>query len=174
VTAVLTAERIASLLGLVPLRAEGGYFAETYRSAETVPASALPPRYRGERTIGTAIYYLLTPDAFSALHRLRSDEVFHFYLGHAVEMLHLWPDGSGRVVVLGPDLERGMRPQIAVPQGVWQGARLVPGGTFALLGTTVAPGFEHADYEGANREELAKAYAQFEDLIVALTRRAEP
>src|SRR5581483_11176343 len=95
----------------------------------------------------TAIYYLLTPDTVSAMHRLATDEIFHFYLGDPVEMLQLRPDGSHRVAILGPDLDAGQRPQIVVPRGVWQGARLVPGGRFALLGTTVAPGFDYADYE---------------------------
>jgi predicted cupin superfamily sugar epimerase len=82
----------------------------------------------------------LTPDTFSALHRLASDEVFHFYLGDPVEMLQVWPDGSHRVVLIGTDLAAGERPQVVVPRGIWQGARLRPGGRFALLGTTVAPG----------------------------------
>jgi predicted cupin superfamily sugar epimerase len=83
------------------------------------------------------------------MHRLRSDEVFHFYLGDEVEMLQLWPDGTGRRVGLGSDLAAGMLPQTVVPQGVWQGSRLVRGGRFALLGCTVSPGFDYADFESA-------------------------
>jgi uncharacterized protein len=135
-----TVEALRALLGLVPHPIEGGFFTETYRSADLLPGDTLPARYRGPRAAATAIYYLLTPETFSAMHRLGSDEIFHFYLGDPVEMLQLAPDGSHRVVVIGPDLEAGQRPQVVVPRGVWQGARLRPGGRLALLGTTVAPG----------------------------------
>ncbi len=167
---MLSADRVRSLLGLVPHPDEGGDFVETYRSDDIVTADALPRRYASPRTLGTAIYYLVTPDGSSVMHRLRSDEVFHFYLGDPVEMLQLFPDGTGRLVVLGPDLERGMQPQAVVPSGVWQGARLIDGGAWALLGTTVAPGFDHADYEAGRRDDLVEAYPQFQELIVALTR----
>jgi predicted cupin superfamily sugar epimerase len=129
----------------------------------------LPSRYSGPRAFGTCIYYLLTPTTFSAMHRLQSDEIFHFYLGDPVEMLQLWPDGSGKIVTLGSDLQAGMHPQVIVPRGVWQGARLVAGGKFALLGCTVAPGFDFADYEHGRREELIRDYPQFRERIVALT-----
>ena len=104
------------------------------------------------------------------MHRLASDEVFHIYLGDPVEMLQLFPNGSGNVVTLGQDLEKGMRPQVVVPRGVWQGSRLVPGGRFALLGTTVAPGFEFADYEQGRRDDLLEAYPAFREIILALAR----
>lgn len=157
-------------LGLVPHPAEGGYFNETYRSEEKIGEGALPARYGGERSVSTAIYYLLTADSFSAMHRLASDEVFHFYMGDPVEMLHLLPNGEGRVVTLGTDILAGQEPQVVVPRDVWQGARLVPGGAYALLGTTVAPGFEFADFEGGRRDVLTEAYPEFAGLIAALTR----
>ncbi len=119
------------------------------------PRAALPSRYGGARAAGTAIYYLLTPDTFSAMHRLASDEIFHFYLGDPVEMLHLHPDGTHQVLVIGPDLEAGQRPQVIVPRHTWQGARLIPGGRYALLGTTVAPAFDYTDYETAPRARPA-------------------
>jgi uncharacterized protein len=161
---------LIALLGLAPHPREGGHFAETYRSDERVPPGALPARYAGARALGTAIYYLLTPETLSPLHRLASDEIFHFYLGDPVEMLLLHPDGSSGVALLGTDLAGGMRPQRVVPRGVWQGARLRPGGRWALLGTTVAPGFEYADYEDGRREELLAAYPAQTRLIEALTR----
>jgi predicted cupin superfamily sugar epimerase len=167
---MITADQVKTLLRLAPHPAEGGFFTETYRSEERVAGGALPVRYGGPRALGTAIYYLLTPDTFSAMHRLASDEIFHFYLGDPVEMLHLFPDGSGHVVTLGPDLLKGMRPQVVVPRGVWQGLRLVPGGCFALLGTTVAPGFDLADYEHAGRDHLLPQYPAFRHSILALTR----
>jgi predicted cupin superfamily sugar epimerase len=167
---MVTAAQVISALRLQPHPREGGYFVETYRSQEELPSGALPTRYPGPRSVSTAIYYLLTPETFSEMHRLRSDEVFHFYLGSPVEMLHLWPDGSGQVVTLGTDLAADMRPQVVVPRGVWQGARLRPGGDFALLGTTVAPGFDYADYEAGDRDVLVKAYPAFRESIEALTR----
>ncbi len=166
---MITAEEIIKLLDLKPHPSEGGYFAETYRSAETLAPGALPARYSGPRAAATAIYYLLTPTTFSAMHRLRTDEMFHFYLGDPVEMLQLWPDGSGRTLVLGSDLRHGMKPQAVVPRGVWQGSRLRKGGKFALMGTTVSPGFDFADYEAGSREQLAGAYPGFRETITALT-----
>jgi predicted cupin superfamily sugar epimerase len=130
----------------------------------------LPTRYTGERSFGTAIYFLLTPETFSAMHKLASDEVYHFYLGDPVELLCLREDGSGEVLTIGIDLDHGMRPQVAVPHGVWQGSRLRPGGKFALLGTTVTPGFEFADFELADRELLSRNYPNFSQMIRELTR----
>ena len=166
----MTVEEIKRLLGLVPLEPEGGFFAETYRSTDVFAAGSAGAGRRDERSLSTAIYYLLDGGSFSALHRLRADELFHFYLGDPVEMLHLHPDGTGRLHVLGPDLGAGMRPQVVVPRGVWQGTRLLAGGRFALLGTTVAPGFDSADFETGRRDELISAYPAFRERIVALTR----
>jgi len=167
---MLSAEQIKALLHLKPHPVEGGYFAETYRSDIYIEREALPARYEGGRSAATAIYYLLTPDSFSALHRLKTDEVFHFYAGDPVEMLQLFPDGKGRILTLGNDIERGMQPQVIVPHGVWQGSRLVAGGEFAHLGTTMSPGFDFADYETGQRESLLNSYPEFKDLITALTR----
>jgi predicted cupin superfamily sugar epimerase len=165
----MIAEEIIDLLQLKPHPKEGGFFSETWRADETIPVNALPARYSGTRAFGTCIYYLLTPTTFSAMHRVASDEVFHFYMGDAVEMLQLPPDGTGRTVVLGSDLRAGMRPQVIVPRGVWQGSRLMTGGAFALLGATVAPGFEFADYEHGRRDDLLRLGPQFRDRILALT-----
>ncbi|MFB3883573.1 MAG: cupin domain-containing protein [Thermodesulfobacteriota bacterium] len=167
---MITAEQIKTLLNLKPHPKEGGYFAETYRSEETIPEEALPKRYHGDRPYATAIYYFVTPESFSMIHRLKSDEIFHFYLGDPVEMLQLYPDGTGRMITLGSNLLSGMAPQILVPKGVWQGARLRHGGRFALLGTTVSPGFELVDYEAGERDQLLKSYPEFRDLILALTK----
>lgn len=164
-----SADDLIRLLGLQPHPKEGGFFRETYRAAESIPAEALPARYRSARSHATCIYYLLTPGTFSALHLLQSDEIFHFYLGDPVRMLQLGPDGSGRTIVLGPDLFAGQQVQVVVPRGVWQGSVLEPGGAFALLGCTVAPGFEYVDYEHGRREELRRAYPQFADWIERLT-----
>ena len=167
---MITEEEIIALLNLKPHLEEGGYFVETYRSEELLLPGTLPDGYEGRRCYGTAIYYFLTPDTFSAVHRLKSDEIFHFYLGDPVEMLQLWPDGSGKVLLLGTDMVVGMRPQVIVPRRVWQGARLRPGRSFALLGTTVSPGFEYEDYETGQRDSLVRTYPDFRDLIIALTK----
>ena len=165
---MLTAEQIRELLQMRPHPIEGGFFAETYRGVPVVPQSLLPG-YPGDRAISTAIYYLLTPDAFSAMHRVRGDEMFHFYLGDPVEMLQLKEDGSGEVIVLGQEIAAGMRLQHNVPGGVWQGSRVRAGGKYALLGTTMAPGFEYEDYETGKRDELVHKYPDFAELIRART-----
>jgi predicted cupin superfamily sugar epimerase len=167
---MLTAEELIDLLDIKPLPLEGGLFRETYRSADLLPSSALPQRYTKEKSAGTAIYYLHTPQTFSALHRLPTDEVYHFYLGDPVEMLQLWPEGNGRVVILGQDLRAGQLVQVVVPEGVWHGSRLRPGGSFALLGTTMAPGFDFADYEAATHEDLVLRFPEFASVIKQLTR----
>lgn len=169
---MITAKRIKYLLNLQPLPDEGGLYAEMYRSEERIPDVVLPDRYIGDRPYSSAIYYLLEPDNFSAMHRLISDEIYHFYLGDPVELLLLLPDGTGKVVLLGPDMEHGMRPQFVVPRGVWQGSRLIPGGKFALMGTTVSPGFDFHDFELANRIDLLDTYPgnEFGNMIVHLTR----
>jgi uncharacterized protein len=166
----MTAEEIRRLLQLEAHPCEGGYFRQTWKSEEEVPLTALPSRYSSARAAGTAIYYLLEPSTFSEMHRLISDEVFHFYYGDPVEMLQLWPDGSSRVVRLGNDLASGLLPQLVVPKGIWQGSRLVPGGSVALIGCTVSPGFDYADYETGARTDLVREYPASAELIEILTR----
>src|SRR5690349_11425724 len=124
-----TAERLIELLDLQPLTGEGGYFRQTWVAADTIPATGLPARYGRAKPAGTAIYYLVTDadDGFSALHRLPTDEVFHFYLGDPVEQLLLHPDGRSERVILGSALVAGQRVQHVAPAGSWQGTRLVPG-----------------------------------------------
>jgi predicted cupin superfamily sugar epimerase len=167
----MTADEVKEVLGLVPHPKEGGCFVRTYEAAETIPAEAFKDgRYAGARRTGTAIYYLLEPGTFSEMHRLASDEVFHLYMGDAVEMLQLAADGSGRVVVIGTDLRAGERPQVVVERGVWQGAQLREGGSWALMGCSVSPGFEFEDYEAGRREELVAGWGEFAGMIEVLTR----
>ena len=150
---MLTAKQIQELLKLQPLQPEGGHFAETYRSA-----------------FSSAIYYMLTPDTFSAMHRLPGDEMYHFYLGDPVEMLLLKPDGTVETVLLGQNISAGMRVQHAVAGGTWQGSRLAPGGKFALMGTTMAPGFDPKEYEPGKRDALSAQYPAYAPLIAFLTK----
>jgi predicted cupin superfamily sugar epimerase len=149
----MNARDIIRFLKLQKHPLEGGYYAETYRSKLT-----------------TAIYYLLTPECFSEMHRLKSDEIFHFYLGSPVEMLQLFPDGRGEIVRMGVDLLNGALPQVVVPGRVWQGCRLLPGGQFALLGTTMSPGFLLSEYESGKPEELIGRYPDHRELVTCLTR----
>jgi uncharacterized protein len=167
-----TAAQLIEYLGLEPLTIEGGLFRQSYVAAESIAAEALPQRYRGPRTFGGAIYYLLTSeaDSFSALHRLETDEIYHFYLGDPVEMLLLYADGRGERIVLGPDILHGQHVQFVVPRGVWQGSRVLAGGSFALMGTTMAPGFDLADWAEGKRDSLRREYPEHAELIRALTR----
>jgi predicted cupin superfamily sugar epimerase len=169
----LQIEEIIAALGLRPLPGEGGLFAETYRSIGTIPAGFLPEPFAPVvHVFGTAIYFLLSPapDSFSALHRLCADEVYHFYLGDPIEMLLLEPDGGSRSVILGQDLRAGQRLQFVVPGGVWQGSRLIPGGRYALLGTSMAPGYEPLEFELGEREVLSRLYPRAGESIARLTR----
>ena len=159
------ADDIIRLLDLQPLAMEGGFFRETYRSTRRLTPSCLGAPFKQEKAAGTAIYYLLTPETSSALHRLPTDEIFHHYCGGAVEMLQLWPDGRTSIVLLGSDLPAGQRPQVVVPAGVWQGSRLLPGAEFALMGTTMAPGFDYADFESGVRDYLIGCYPAEEAMI---------
>ena len=167
---MLTAAQVRDLLKLKPLPTEGGYFAETYKSELLIPGDALPAPFGGPRSLATAIFYMLTPETFSAMHRLRADELYHFYLGDPVELLELHPDGTGSLVTLGQDIAAGMRLQHLVRAGVWQGSRLIKGGAWALLGTTVSPGFEFADFELGERGSLQSLYPQHAQMVAALTR----
>ena len=165
------AGQVIKALGLRPHPIEGGFFRETYRSAESIPASSLPSAHlaRADRSFGTAIYYLLTADTFSEMHRLPTEEVFHLYLGGPARMLLLFPDGQGREVEIGSDVLAGQQPQVIVPPGVWQGTRLEPGVDFALMGATMAPGFDYADYE-QGRSDLIDQYPAYSEVIRKLTR----
>src|SRR5580698_8112217 len=168
----LTADEVKRLLGLAPHPREGGWFVQMYQASEMISAENFAnDRYDGPRRTGTAIYYLLEPDTFSEMHVLESDEIFHHYAGDAVEMLQLHPDGSSGRVVIGKDLKAGERPQVVVPRGVWQGSRLLAGGSWALLGCSVSPGFEFEDYEEGLRGELINGWPEWGEMILGLTRR---
>jgi predicted cupin superfamily sugar epimerase len=160
----MTAEEIKALLKLKPHPVEGGWFRRTYTSPVSVALLG------GVRPYGTAIYYLLEAETFSEMHVLTSDEIFHFYLGDPVEMLQLHPDGHSVLLTLGPDLKDGQSVQLVVPAGVWQGTRLIEGGKVALLGCTVTPGFDFADYRNAGADELIAKWPHEAERIRKLTR----
>ena len=166
---MLTAEQIIEMFKMKPLEPEGGYFVETSRAEETIKTEALPERYKSEKSLYTSILYLLTPDTQSMLHRLPTDEIYHFHLGDPVVMLQLHPSGQVELITLGHNLQAGERVQVRVPRGVWRGSVLRDGGTYALLGTTMAPGFDYADYEPGDRQQLTERFPGFADLIARLT-----
>lgn len=155
----MTAKEIIDVLGLEPLEEEGGMFKCMYVNRHKI----------GEAPATQAIYYLLTENSFSHLHRLTSDEVWHFYLGDPVELCCLHEDGTYEIKVLGRDLGAGERPQHVVMEGTWQGARLKEGGKLALLGTQMCPCFTEGCYSHGNREELLKKYPEAKEYIEALT-----
>jgi predicted cupin superfamily sugar epimerase len=159
ITGRLSAGEVIRLLGLEPLVNEGGMIGATYRSQTTI----------GEKSLCSAIYFFLSGKAFSHLHRLPTDEVYHFYAGDTVEMLMLLPGGKGERLLLGNDLISGERPQIVMPAGCWQGSHLAPGGDWALMGTTMSPGFVPGDYEHGNAGFLISRYPDFAPLIEQLT-----
>jgi predicted cupin superfamily sugar epimerase len=150
---------------------EGGYYRESYRAGLTIPAAALPPEYKGGRAASTAIYFLLDGESVSALHRLRSDELWHFYLGGTLLVQVIESSGACLEIRLGNDLAAGETLQAVVKAGSWFGAKLLDQTSFALVGCTVAPGFDFPDFELAKRSELLQQYPQHRRVIEELARR---
>lgn len=159
---------LISRLGLSP-HPEGGYYAETYRSPGRIPAAALPPGFSGERAHSTAILYLLPEGQKSNFHRLRQDEVWHFYQGGPLRLVLIHPDGRAAEVLLGSEIEKGQHFQYAVPAGTWFAAGPKPGSVYSLCGCTVAPGFDFADFELASGPELKKTFPSLYGLIDEFT-----
>ncbi len=165
------AARLIDRLGLVR-HPEGGYFRETYRSTVVIPRESLPPRYGAPRVAMTSIYFLLAGNDFSAFHRLASDEIWHFYSGGGL-LLYVLDEGGLAIHHLGTRWDAGEVPQAVVRASSWMGARLADSDSYALVGCTVAPGFEFEDFELAPRDELLVRYPQHRSLILSLTRSTE-
>lgn len=165
----LTAAQWVAALELQP-HPEGGWFRETYRSDDGVAAAHLPSRYGGPRAFCTSIYFLLEGAQFSAFHRLKSDELWHYHAGGALLVWMIEPAGTLRVERVGADPASGDRLQLVIPAGTWFAARPVARGGYTLIGCTVAPGFDFADFELARREDLADRFPQHRPLIHELTR----
>jgi len=162
----LSAEEVIALLGLAP-HPEGGYFAEVFRSPLAVSSATHP----GARSASTAIYFLLKAGELSALHRVRSDEVWHHYAGDALE-LHAFTDSAHTCHRLGRDFSAGERPLVVIAAGVWQAARLVERSShgYALVGCTVAPGFDFADFELPSRADMLDRLPAHAEWVRRLTR----
>lgn len=149
---------------------EGGYFAETYRSKESISKDALPARFSGDRSYSTGIYFLLEGHHFSAFHRIQSDEMWHFYAGNPLNVYYIDFEGNLNTIKLGNNPENGEVFQAVVPAGVWFGSKpLLPDG-YSLVGCTVAPAFDFADFELADRTTLVGEFPQHRAIIELLTR----
>lgn len=155
-------------LGLIA-HPEGGYYQESYRSSLVLPGSALQPLIDGPRAASTAIYFLVTAQRPSCLHRLQADEIWHFYAGDTLEICCIAPDGQLEIKRLGANVGAGDRLQHVVEAGTWFGARVLTGGQYALCGCTMAPGFDFADFELGQRSPLLAAYPQQSEIIAQLT-----
>lgn len=160
-------------LGLVP-HPEGGWFRETYRSSETIPVTGLPERFGGQRSFSTAIYFLLERGQFSALHRIKSDELWFFHLGGPMSIHCIADDGQHHVTRLGSSPDRSESLQLMVPAGSWFGAQPLGPGPFSLVSCTVAPGFDFSDFEMGDRDALVKMFSSHREIIERLTRQDPP
>jgi predicted cupin superfamily sugar epimerase len=149
---------------------EGGYYRVTYGAELVIDQAALPDRFNGRRRASTAIYFLIDPASFSAFHRIASDELWHFYAGGPLLIHALRPDGELDTIHLGQAIELGQVFQAVVPAGNWFASELQNPSEFALVGCTVAPGFDFDDFELAKCEELCAEFPQYEPLIRRLTR----
>jgi predicted cupin superfamily sugar epimerase len=149
---------------------EGGHYREVYRATERLEATALPSRFGSPRSFSTSIYFLLRAGETSALHRIRQDELWHFHDGDALVIHRIGPDGRHTAARLGLDVAAGDQPQRCVPAGDWFGAELATDGRFALVGCSVAPGFEFEDLEMAERADLSARFPEHAALIERLTR----
>jgi len=156
-------------LGLAP-HPEGGWFRETYRAAEGIPVAGLPRRFRGERAFSTAIYFLLESGQFSALHRIKSDELWFFHAGGSLAISSISTGGQSHTTQLGNNPDRGESFQAVVPAGSWFGARPLKSASYSLVSCTVAPGFDFSDFEMGKREKLLKLFPACREIIEQLTR----
>lgn len=149
---------------------EGGYYKETYRSKDLITKDALPEIFNGPRNHSTGIYYLLESKDFSAFHRINQDEMWHFYKGDALTLTMISEQGELSTLKIGSDIVNGEVPQAVIPKGYWFAAKVEQPNTYALLGCTVAPGFDFQDFELADRQKLIDQFPQHKNIITALTR----
>ena len=149
---------------------EGGYYRRTYTSDFQLKQPSLPKNFHGDRPVCTHIYYLLQQNEFSAFHRIQSDELWHFYDGDTLKIYEINKDGSLNENILGLEIEKGQSPFCVVKAGNWFAAELITKSAYALVGCTVSPGFDFAEFEMAEKEKLVTQYPQYKDLILRLTK----
>jgi predicted cupin superfamily sugar epimerase len=164
----MTARHYIKYLQLLP-HPEGGYYKESYRSSGILPSSCLPG-FGGNRSFSTAIYFLLEQGDFSAFHRIKSDECWHFYEGETLLIHVLQQNGEYICKRLGKNLEDGEVLQFVVSAGAWFASEPAAGTSFALVGCTVAPGFDFEDFEMAKKENLVQEFPEHTSLIKRLCR----
>jgi predicted cupin superfamily sugar epimerase len=148
---------------------EGGFFRENYRSKASIAQAALDPKYRGSRNISTAIYFLLTSYQFSAFHKIKQDEIWHFYEGKPVRIHMISEQGEYSTAIVGRAFDEGQNPQFVVPGGVWFAAEVIHPDAFAFVGCTVAPGFDFQDFEMPDRQELKYKFPALSRIIDRFT-----
>lgn len=163
-----TIQSLIERLDLKP-HPEGGYYSETYRSANEIPGESLDSAYSGNRNHSTCIYFLLVSGKFSAFHKINQDEIWHFYDGSPVELHTIDTEGNHQKHMIGRDFKKGETPQLVVSGGSWFASKVVDGDSYSLVGCTVAPGFDFDDFQLAEREILIQQYPQHQDLIEAFT-----
>lgn len=165
---MVTAEELIEYYQLIP-HPEGGYFRETYRSDGIISQQALPEEFTGDRNYCTGIFFLLPEGTISRLHKIKSDEMWHFYLGGSMTLVLMHEDYGVQEITLGSDIKAGQALQYVVPAGWWFGSYPNPGSDYSFVGCTVAPGFDFADFELASRSELLTLLPEFEEIILKLT-----
>lgn len=148
---------------------EGGYFREIYRSREEITGTSLPARYFGNRSFSTSIYYLLKSGEISMFHRLKTDEIWHFYEGSRLELYVISPEGVLSRTLLGNNPEKGEQFQSLIEKGNWFAAGVKRKSSFTLMGCTVAPGFDFRDFDPGDRDLLMEAYPALKKIIMAFT-----
>jgi uncharacterized protein len=166
----LTALEVIKLLGLSE-HPTCGFYRQTYVTGDTVPEGILKRAFRGRRPLGSVLYFLITPDAKLQFHRVIADQMYQHYMGEPVEVLLLFPDGTGAVEHVGSDLMQGMRPQLLIPGGTFHISRLKAATGYALLGTTEWGGVYPDELETASPEALVRAFPSFAQAIRSFTTK---
>lgn len=162
-------EELATQLQLQP-HPEGGFYKEVYRSVGVIPQAALGNGFSGERNYSTSIYFMLVGGNFSAFHRIKSDELWHFYDGDSCHVYVIHLNGELEIIRLGKDIANGEVYQAVVPAGAWFASECSNSAGYSLTGCTVSPGFDFADFEMTERDSLINEYPKYIDIITRLTR----
>ena len=166
----MTVDVLVKELDLLP-HPEGGYYKETYRSEGKITQACLSPDFVGDRNMATGIYFLIEKGNFSALHKIKSDETWHFYYGDALEVIEIDEQGKLSITQIGSNILKGETFQYTVKANTWFGSRVSGNGLFSLVGCTVYPGFDFNDFELAKQQDLIQLFPQHQTIIKELTRQ---
>lgn len=165
----MTVDTLVKELDLLP-HPEGGFYKETYRSEGKITQACLSPNFSGDRNMATGIYFLIEKGNFSALHKIKSDETWHFYYGDALEVIEINEQGKLNITHIGSNILKGETFQYTVKANTWFGSRVSGNGSFSLVGCTVYPGFDFNDFELAKQQDLIQLFPQHQTIIKELTR----